>query len=394
LPKIALVGAGAIFTGWMCFKAAAGEALVRSNPLIASQVIPEDPRIPLRLALLEFRLKQGNVSPAVSRRAIHALSEVPLASEPFLFGGLEALVARDEERGRQLILEARRRDPRAQLPRMLALDTMLRQGRVAEAAAEITVISRLLPEAAQLTIPELAKFASKPQTRQALADVLRTDPDMQRRVLEHLAGKGTDPEIVLGIAPEIRPGAAPQEWQNRLLLSLIDKGELGRARALWARFAGVDPARLQGVYDPRFQRLPGPPPFNWQYSETSAGVAEPTRAPALQVEYYGRGDAELASQLLLLSPGRYRIGFRASGNTPGTASGSAVSWGVFCHPGKAELASIPIRQLDYNPKRVGGEFTVPPNCQAVWLRLIGTPAEFPAAQSITISDLQVQKAAS
>jgi hypothetical protein len=93
----------------------------------------------------------------------------------------------------------------------------------------------------------------------------------------------------------------------------------------------------------------------------------------------------------MLRPGSYRISFQALGATPGTADRSAVAWQLSCHPGKAELATIPIRELSYKPKRIGGSFSVPSSCSAVLLRLIGTPAEFPAAQSITISDLQVQR---
>jgi DNA-binding transcriptional regulator YbjK len=392
LPKVLLLSGGAALVGWWCFHAAAGEALAVRNPTAAAAIVPNDPRVALGLARMEFRLKQGEGDPAVMRRAAEALAEVPLASEPFFFAGLAALSARDEAKGQQLVLEARRRAPRDSVTRIVALDGLLRARRVADAVAEITVISQLLPESAQVLIPELARFARNPETRGTLAEVLRKNPRMQNQMLEHLAGNGTDPDIVLALAPPLAPGRDRPEWQRRLLQAVVDKGDISRARALWARFAGVDPAKLEGsVYDPQFQGLPGPAPFNWQFSETAAGVAEPTRAPALQVEYYGRADAELASQLLMLRPGSYRISFQALGATPGTADRSAVAWQLSCHPGKAELATIPIRELSYKPKRIGGSFSVPSSCSAVLLRLIGTPAEFPAAQSITISDLQVQR---
>jgi hypothetical protein len=226
-----------------------------------------------------------------------------------------------------------------------------------------------------------------------LREVLMGDPIMQRAVLEHLAGAGTDPKVVLSLAPPQAAGGAAPVWQGRLLQSVIDRGDLREARALWAELAGVDPAKLQpGVYDGRFQRLPGPPPFNWQFMESSGGVAEPTRSSALQVEFYGRANAELASQLVPVRPGRYRLGFSAFGSTPRAAGEGGIAWRVLCYPSQAELASVPVRDLAFTPKQLGTSFTVPGSCSAVWLRLAGTSSEFPATHSVTISDLQLRPA--
>jgi hypothetical protein len=235
-----------------------------------------------------------------------------------------------------------------------------------------------------------------PRTRPALADVLKNDPGMQDAVLTHLAGKGTDPEIVLSLAPPIAPlspGSQGPGWQAALLQSVINGGDLGEARKLWGRFAGIDLGTVnEGVYDGRFQRLPGAAPFNWLFTESSAGVAEPSRAPALQVEYYGRSDAELASQIVPLRPGSYTISFMASGTTPPAAGEGGLAWRVDCYPGKEVLSSTRIRELSYAPKRLSGRFSLPAACPAIWLRLVGSGTEFPATHSVTISDLQVRRA--
>ncbi len=396
LPKVVLLSGGAALVGWWCVNAAAGEALASTNPLAAAQLVPDDPRVAIGLARFQFRTRQGAADPAVMQRALAALARMPLASEPFFFAGMTALSARDEDKGRDLVLEARRRDPRDVVARIVALDGQLRAGRVAEAAAEVTTISRLLPEAAQVLVPELAKFAANPRTRAALRDVLKSDPSMQAAVLEHLAGKGTDPQLVLSLAPPLSGRAAVGQapaWQSKLLNAVLDRGDLGEARVLWARFAGLDPAKLApGLYDGRFERLPGPAPFNWQFTASAAGVAEPTRAPALQVEYYGRSDAELASQLVPLRAGSYRLSMAASGNTPRAAGEGGLTWRAICSSTKAELGSLPVRELTYAPKRIAASFTVPSGCPAVWLRLVGTGTEFPSTHSVTLTNLQLRPA--
>lgn len=393
LTWIALLCAGAIFVGWLCVRAATVEMLGRRNPATAAAFAPRDPRVVMGTANLEFRVRQGIVTPGTSAQVVAALQRAPLAYDPFFFAGLAALVRGDEAAAQRMIAEARARNPRSRMARLIYLDQSLRTGRVAEAAVEIAAISRLVPETSRLLIPELARYASDPKTAPALIDALRPDPKLRNAVLEHMAEKSADTDAILRLAASGPPPAdlkGTPEWQNRLLAKLVDKGEIARARTLWAQFSGAAPPPPGAVYDGAFRGAPGAAPFNWRFSETAAGVAERTKAPALQVEYYGRADGELASQLLQLAPGRHLLSFVASGNTP--ASGGTLAWTITCIGGNAPIWSLPIKQLTYSPKRLGASFAVPPNCPAQWLRLTGTSAEFPAAHSVTIADLQVRKA--
>lgn len=394
LPKIVLLAGGTVGLGWLAIKATAVEALARRNPAVAARFAPEDPRVPIATAMLEFRRNAGAVSPASKQRALAALADAPLAEEPFLLAGLSALIAGNPAKAAPLLEESKRRNPRSRVTRLLLLDRYLRIGDVRSASAEIATLGRLIGEANRVLVPELARLAATPANRAAIADVLRQQPEMRDRVLQHLASNKAGPEVVLRVAADsgqILPGQN-EHWRAILLEDLVEKNDLAGARRLWARFTGVDEQAIGGgIYDPRFQGLPGSPPFNWAYASNAAGVAEPTKGPALQVEYYGRANTDLASQLLMLRPGGYRFSFRASGNTPGEAA--SVAWRLACHPSGAEIASLPIQKLNYAPALRGGEFSIPASgCPAQWLRLIGTASEFPAAHSVTISDLQVRPA--
>ncbi len=392
--KVALLAAGAIFIGWLCVRAATLEALSRANPIIAAKLAPDDPRVAIGFANLEFRARQGVMSPTATKAAVDALQRAPLAPDPFFFAGLEKLVRGDHSAALPLVSEARRRNPRSRMARLIYLDQVLRAGRVRETTTEIAVISRLIPETSRVLVPELAKYARDPRTAPALIQALRPDPPLREGVLEHLASTGTDPAIVMRLAASAPAAPATRGtpvWQSRMLGSLIDKGEVGRARTLWSSLAGVEPSALrEGVYDGAFRGAPGPAPFNWRFEQSSAGVAEPTKAPALQVEYYGRADAELASQLLQLGPGRHLLSLTASGDVP--ASGGSVAWTLTCLRSKTPIATLPIKGIASAPKRLTLAFTVPANCPAQWLRLNGTSAEFPAAHSVTLADLQIRKA--
>lgn len=395
IAKLALAVAVAAFAAWWIVRISAVDALVRRNPFAAAVVAPDFPRVKLGMANAEFRLRAGNVGEATRRAALDSLRQAPLADEPFLLAGVDALAKGDDRRGIDLLSEARTRNPRARTPRLLLLDRYLRANRTREAGTEIVVLGRLISRAAQVLIPELARMVGDPRTRPALMDVLRRDPVMQQGVLAHLASTGADANLILEVAEATggvrRPGPPPA-WQPLLLAKLVEKGEVARAYAMWRGFTGIaENAPRAALYDGRFQGLPGSPPFNWQLVAASPGVAERSGTAGLDVQYYGRDRVDLATQLLMLPAGRYRLLFRAEGDAAGETGGSNLAWTIDCH-GKdgARLLEARLTKISYTPRVIGADFTVPAGCAAQWLRLTGSPAEFPKAQNVTLTALEIR----
>ena len=390
--RIAFALAAALFLGWQVVKNWAVDAMLRRAPAIAVAIAPDHPRVRIGLAMAEFQAKQGQLSPAVRAAAIDALSGAPLTEEPFYLAAVDALAHGREEEGERLLLEARRRDPRARTARLILLDRYLRTNRVPEAGVEIAALNRLMPRAAEVLIPELARMVREPKTGAALIKVLAGEPALQQAVLAKLATGGADPDLILSIAGSSAATSGTAEglpWQRALLAKLVDGGDLRRAHLLWRSFAGLPAADGdKGVYDGDFRGAPGAPPFNWQFGTTPAGVAERTAAPALQADFYGRENVELATQLLLLKPGRYRLQFRAEGDASG--EGSRLAWTLACAGGgKAQLLSLPLTQIASAPRAVSASFTVPGGCAGQWLKLSGIAGEFPKAQNATISQLRI-----
>lgn len=391
IAAIILVIAGSLFVAWWIVRISAVDALVKRNPPAAALVAPDHPRVKLALASLEFQLRNGALSPAGKKAANSALAQAPLSEEPFMLAGVAALAAGREADGQRLLTESRRRDPRQRISRLILLDRYLRHSRVGDSVVEIAVLRRLIPEASGILIPELARMAREPRTREALIRVLERDPEMQQAVLAHLANTAADPDLILRIAGGKGAARAAPEglpWQRLLLLKLIEKGDVARAYALWRSFAGLPATRdAKGLYDADFRGLPGAPPFNWSFPETPAGVAERS-AGGLQVEFYGRETAELAGQVLMLAPGRYRLGFIAEGAAGGESS--RIGWKLQCLGNAAELGEIALRRIDYSPRSVTGDFVVPAQgCPAQRLRLVGTAAEFTKPQSATIRNIKL-----
>jgi hypothetical protein len=247
-----------------------------------------------------------------------------------------------------------------------------------------------VPQGSQLLSPGLVQYARSPGSTPHLRRMFASNPQIEHAVLTQLASDASNADLVLRLAGPMAPAngdAPPPAWQAKLLNALIARGEFARARDLWSQVSGIKPPQPPGPVNKNFAKINAPPPFNWRFGSGSFGVAEPEAGGKLKAVYYGRDDADLASQLLLLSPGQYQIRMTASNDA---AESSGLLWSVTCVPSKAVLASISLRAATAAGKRLGGTFTVPRQaCAAQWLKLSGTAKEFAQTEQVTIADFDV-----
>ncbi len=169
----------------------------------------------------------------------------------------------------------------------------------------------------------------------------------------------------------------------KLINRLVEQGQYAKAHSTWRVVSGVKDSGGT-IFNRRFAKVNAPPPFNWTFASTG-GVVEPAPGDRLQVIYFGRGDAALAQQLLLLRSGRYQLSMHVAGPM---GKGGEIAWTLACLP-----RPDPIFRLSVDRKGgVAGSFSVPPNCPAQRLTLTGTPGEFPQSQEFTIGQLALTKA--
>jgi hypothetical protein len=399
-PGAAKAAAGAVLVllgGWLVVKTAMVDALGRTSPATAASVHPAHPQPALALALAQLDVGSGAIPGEAHRAALHALQSAPLAEEPFLIAGLQAINAGRAEEGERLLAEARRRNPRLRQARLFLLDRYLRTNRIEEAGRELSALRRLVPGVAEALAPQLARMVRDERTGASLIRVLGEDPGLQQAVLSNLAATGGDPDLILRIARssgQMTPTREGLPWQRQLIGALVERGELARALRLWRSFAGLPAGPDEkAVYDGRFQHLPGADPFNWALYGGAAGVSERRRTPtpALDVQFFGRETVNLASQMMVLRPGRYRLRVRAEGSAKG--DDSRLAWRVFCRGNDAQpLVDLTLRDVASAPRTLAAEFTVPGGCSGQWLRLGGIAGEFPGTQTATISEVVVEPA--
>lgn len=391
---ILLAAAGALLLLWLVARLSVTLALGENSPQAAASWAPAMAEIRLAQAADELQLT-GNPSAQTVETAFEAFRRMPLSDVPLLIGARRAMASAQDDIGDRLLAMAARRNPRSRYTLLLELDNHIRRGRTEEAAKTMGALTRFFPEVGDFLVAELGRMALDPASRDAVRGVMETDRQLRRSVLEQLARDGADPEMILALAGPQAPTAAGGEapsWQRLLLDGMVARGQVVEALAVWSRLNGVDPeARSGGLYDPGFERLPGSPPFNWAFESGPNGFAEPVGSGRMSAQFYGRGNATLASQLLRLAPGSYRIELDAEGEADG--ENGRLTWVVSCQPGGQRLAEVALVGVDFAGKHLAADFSVPDaGCPGQWLRLVGTPAEFPQDQKVTVSGLRIAAA--
>ena len=325
--------------------------------------------------------------PQSARQGLASVAAMaPLAADPYLVEGTVAQMAGDGARAERLFLAARTRNPRSQGARYFLAERYFKTNRIQAGLVEMGTLARLSEQASQPLIPALVAYARTPGAVAELRRFFATQPEVRDRTLSLLAGDVRNAPLVLALMPDPRPGVTGGDWQQRLVQSMVLAGDYAGAERMWTRLSGVADRGL--LYNPQFRNLAAPPPFNWAYGSGSAGVAEPSGSGGLDVIYYGREDATLASQMLRLAPGRYRLAMRVDG--PSRAEG--LAWTLICYPGSSSLFQLPVGTAGKGV--VAGTFAIPATgCAAQSLELRGRPPETTETAQLTIFDLKLERLA-
>ena len=380
-----MVVPAALLIALIILRVAVVEAYGAKDPDKAATVWPGHPKVMLESGLAkvgEMAAAGRPIDRAIVDRLLSASKKAPLEPEPFLVRGVDAQLAGNRSLALHAYLAARQRNPRAIAARYFLADHYLNTGQTRPGLAEISALARLVPQSLPKVAPYLAAYARAPSSAPQVKNMLRSHPQLELALLNELAGDAANTGLMLYLWSG-RGGEAARPWQRRLLDQLVAAGRFDEARTAWARFTGIS-AEQDRLFDAEFM-VQALPPFGWTLASGSSGIAEPQGDGRLHALFYGRDDLVLASQLLTLPPGRYRLSMEVNAASPASKS---LSWTIRCLPGASPIASIPM-------VRSGGvslSFGVTASgCPAQRIELAGNAAEFPERAEITISRLGLQR---
>jgi hypothetical protein len=378
-----LIGLIALAVAVQLVRNAAVQALTDARPAQAERIWRDHPDAELASGLIAIAAatrERSPIAPAVFTAIINAARKEPLAPEPFLVRGVQAQLGGNGPLAERAFLAAELRDGRSLPARYFLADLYFRRGDSTRGLGEIGVLARLAPNGVQNLAPYLAAYAKDRATWPQLREMFATDARLENETLVALTVDPRNSDAVLALASPGRTGPASL-WLAPLLERLIKDGQYGRARAIWASVSRINIDRSSLIFDPDFARRDAPPPFSWALTSSTVGFAERQRSGGLHVIFYGQEDGALASQLLVLAPGRYRL----ITNAPGTlANAEALQWRLTCQGATAPFDSVPLSVASR-----GWNFTVAPGCGAQKLELFGSSADIPKQSEATIRSVSL-----
>lgn len=352
------------------------------RPQRALAAWPDHPRAELWSALTDIAAaaRAGRpVAPQVLQAVDDAAGKDPLAAEPFLVHGVQERLAGDESLAAASFRAAELRDGRSVPARYFLADHYLRIGDGRNGLREAGMLARMIPNGVAAFAPFVATYAKDPRNWPELRSIFRSDPQLGSAALTELAYDPRNSDLVLQLAPPAASGAA-QPWMTVLINSLVTDRKYAKAYQIWRTLAGRGAAAEGLIYDAGFRDAATPGPFNWSLTSSALGLAERSPGGKLHVIYYAQDDGVLASQLLVLKPGRYRLAMQVSGDLRNIG---LLSWKLTCEDSKAELLRLRLAA------KTEGVFAVPSGCAAQRLDLVGSAPDLAQALDVTIGGLSL-----
>jgi hypothetical protein len=383
--RAALAIVAALLVAVQVVRNAAVQAFAVNSPASASKAWSGHPASEIGVAMTDIavasRARRAIPSSAFGEIADAAV-KAPLAPEPFLVRGVRAGLAGDSASAERAFAAAQWRDPRSLPAAYFLADHYMRSGQVRPGMRQVAALARLSPGGGTAAIPYLSQYAADSANWPAVRELFRANPPLAQPVLAALALDMRTVPAVLALADPKQRGN-PQ-WLAPLVDTLIKAGDYPRARSVWARFAGGGAQSGELIHDAAFADPVTPPPFNWLLTSSTVGLAERQKGGRLHVLFYGDEDGTLASQLLLLSAGTYRLSMKLLGE-PSRAH--SLTWSLWCDKAAQPVSSV---TLDVAAAR-GWQFQVPAGCGAQWLKLSGTSADIPQQDDVSVAGLSLAK---
>jgi len=358
-------------------------ALSELQPAKAKHFWAAHPAVELSLGLLgiaQASRAHRHAPPASFAMIDDAARKSPLSPEPYLVHGVQAQLSGDTASAKRDFGAAQWRDPRSLPAAYFLAEYYFRQGRPIDGLRQTAILARLSPAGITTVAPFVAAYAQDPSNWPQIRDMFTADPSIEDSVLLALAQNAGNAGAILALADSKHRNAASL-WVPVLLRSLIDSGQYAKAHAIWAAVARVKTTSL--LYDSTFEDSDAPPPFNWALTSSTVGLAERQPERSLHAIFYGSQDGVLASQLLLLPPGSYRMQYDLA---PSATHADAMSWSIRCDKSNEAFATAALDAADN-----GWSFRVPANCPAQWLELSGRSADITQQSDVTISGLRLMR---
>lgn len=287
-------------------------------------------------------------------------------------------------------LDLSRRDRGA---RTWLLGHELQRRRYASAFGHADALLRMRDDLGATLFPTMISSLRDPAAIKPLAATLAANPSWRQGLMqEAIRGQYPVGQVLL---TEIQDagGTVTRTELAWLLERLIEEGRYEQAYLFWLLFIPIDDlSTLRTVYDGDFDGWPEVYPFTWSLGSGVRGVIGNAKRygrdePALVVEYDGVSDERFPRQMVMLTPGKYRL----SGLyfTTSDESAGRVKIGVQCQPTGTNLTDVVVPNTNGHWDEFAAEFVIPDGCIAQWLAIAPEPGERRASVEVWFDDIAI-----
>lgn len=366
---IVLIG---LVIGWLVTAVTIDRVFARRAPALALAWNPGSADANVRFS--DALIQQSDPNTVLPRIAVYA--DRSLRRQPINPGAARLLAMAIAARG-----DARRADglaryaeamSRRDLPTQLWLiETAVQRNDVPTALMHYDRAMKTSVQGRTLLFPILSAAASDRDVWRPLADMLARRPQWWRAFVDQFAPASTSPEALYAIARATRidrPESADPALLQAIEKRLVDLGAYRVAADLFNRAHGLPPGTPATLRNGGFERPGGWDPFEWNLLDAPdlAAVRQPSGRPGKGDSLYltavnGRS-GDVATQLVILRPGRYRIAAMVGG-----VRGDPLAFPrlvVRCANGGRVLLDAVFPAAPDGGRAWRNDFTIPAECPA------------------------------
>ncbi len=379
---------------WRVLSLSLAVHVASSNPSLALVWRADEPHALMQAAKAAMEEGDWVKAKAYARRALQVdpldgsmfslLGQVALLSaEPTVAPQAEAQAGADrltpplESIVTPLMQTALRHAPTDLLARAWLAEDAVRNGQIDQALGFYDRILRIAPEAHEAVLQQLASLMETGEARELMALRLSEQPPWRLDFLRTVSAPSVPIETMEATFTTLRVRSPLTVPETALQVGrFVQAGQWGPAMSAWANSLNdAQRASLSMPFNGSFHEPLAAPPFDWELKAPLGAVVsiEPTlfgdHSNALRVEFHGkRVDFHQARELVLLTPGAYRVDWRY--RLSGLVTPRGLDWVVDCAAAPHQrLATSELMKGHNDWRQAELRFQVPPGCGAQWLTL-------------------------
>lgn len=374
--RVAAAGVGALVLSWLAITTGVAGIARASDPAAVLRLVPNDARA---LANLADRTLTADADKAQIARA-SALAREAIRRDPTVVGAVRVLafVAPKAEQPARFGISNRlsRRDLATQL---WLIEAAVAANDGPRALGHFDAALRTSSVAPRILFPILSRATEEPELLPEITRLLARRPSWGTPFLYAAVNDAPSSQNLLAMVEGLKRSGYPVDaaiLQN-LVKRTIRDNRYDLARKAYVLAGGKSAKVGQTVSNGDFTATPALLPFDWALINSAGIVADRMPMADGNVRFVVRAEGAAGGiavqQLLLLSPGQYRLETLA-GDVPEAARGS-IGWRVACAPDYTpQLLNMTLPGRAGRTVRVGSNFSVPANCPAQFLSLVAANA--------------------